>query len=101
MDSLELQKRTAREGLEPILSSLMILTSPEQLSLRTEARLWTVLVADLLDGQFWLSIDKLVERGVVSGPVNGAEHSYLEHHAMWGSEVLRRVVIPVLIIGPK
>lgn len=96
MDSAEYHKRLARKRLDNVLANLRQLSASQKQSAVREARLWTALIADMIDPPLWQSIKVLVERKVVSAEINGVKHSYLEHHVMWATQVLNRVVLPML-----
>lgn len=97
--STEYHKRLARQGLDLILGDLAKLTNSTRPSRSDEVVVWTHLAADMVNPQFWQSVEALRERKVVTGELNGVKDFFFESHAMWARLVLDRVVVPMLESG--
>jgi hypothetical protein len=96
MGTLEYQLRIAKPGVGDIVTPLRALASRPIGDARQEALLWLRLSAALSDLGFWQSVSNLVERKIVTGPINGVSSHYFENHARWAREILLKAAIPLL-----
>jgi hypothetical protein len=69
-----------------MLGTLASLTAPERLAGNSEAKLWIGLAAEMMDVDFWQSVETLVERKLGVPEIDGVKDFYLLNHVFMGAD---------------